>query len=88
MKNGMALATAVLGLFGTTGCASDGDDSQKKDQELVHCFGINECAGKSECASADGANSCEGMNDCMGHGWISVTAEECEEEGGMILEES
>ena len=88
MMNERVLATAVLALFGTIGCASDDDDTESTQQELVHCQGINECAGTSECASADGSNACEGMNECMGHGWISATAEDCEEKGGMILEES
>lgn len=88
MKNERVLATAVLALFGTMGCASEDGDADDKNQEFVQCEGINECAGTSECATADGSNSCEGMNECAGHGWITATAEECEEKGGTILEES
>lgn len=88
MKNERVLASAVLALFGTIGCASEDGDSDEKEQDLVHCQGINECAGTSECASADSSNSCEGMNECAGQGWVSATEDECEEKGGMILEES
>ncbi len=86
MKNATIVASAVLGLFATVGCAADGDsETAEKSQDLVQCVGINECAGTSECAS-EGGNSCEGMNECKGMGWITTTRSMCEDENGMILE--
>lgn len=80
---GMAVATAVLGLLATQGCAGGGEDNRQRE-DLVQCQGINECKGTSECAS-EGANSCEGMNECKGMGFITVPKMECDEKGGMVI---
>lgn len=84
MKNATIVATAVLGLFATSGCSSDGGDPDTTSQELVQCQGINDCAGMTECATEAG-NSCEGMNECAGQGWLTVPRTDCEEQEGTVV---
>ncbi len=49
----------------------------------VHCGGVNACKGQSGCATA--TNGCAGQNDCKGHGYIELTAEDCQSKGGKVL---
>lgn len=88
--DGLGIATA-LALALTTSLAACGAEETPENTDgdvLVKCEGINECKGQSECASADGSSSCEGLNACAGQGWITVTRDECAEQGGTELEEA
>ena len=40
----------------------------------------NACKGQGSCASA--ANACKGQNACAGHGFIAVSAADCDAKGG------
>ena len=56
------------------------------DDAKVKCFGCNSCAGKGACKGA--TNACAGLNACKGKGWVEVTAKECRDKGGKILDDS
>lgn len=48
--------------------------------DTVHCFGVNACKGQAACKSE--SNSCKGQNACKGQGWITTSADQCEDWGG------
>lgn len=75
------LASAAAALFAAGPMAVAADAA---DEEVVHCGGVNACKGHSDCATASSA--CKGQNACKGQGWKAMTAAECEEAGGTILE--
>ena len=76
---GAWLAASAAVVF-ASGCspAGEGDPAVAK----VQCDGANACKGQSECQTAH--SDCTGMNSCKGKGWISLTAEECEQAGGSV----
>jgi hypothetical protein len=78
---GIALATAAAGLFAT---ATVNTALAAKHEGSVKCEGINGCKGKSECATA--SHACAGQNSCKGKGWIKVSAKECKDKGGKVVE--
>ena len=81
---GIVLASAALGLM----AASPGIVAGAHHEgEEVKCQGINGCAGHGLCAAADGSHACKGHNACKGKGWVKVSAEECEEQGGSVVSE-
>lgn len=58
----------------------------------IACFGANACSGQTQCNVPDGrfapgskGNACAAQNECKGKGWLSLTASECEVEGGKPL---
>ncbi|MEA3292755.1 MAG: hypothetical protein U9Q71_10705 [Pseudomonadota bacterium] len=72
---GLAIATAAAGMFATAvpTIAAAGESS-------VQCFGANACKGKTSCKSA--SNACKGQNSCKGQGFVSISAEACDQIGG------
>jgi hypothetical protein len=48
------------------------------------CHGINSCRGLSECGGV--GHSCSGKNTCKSLGWVKLTRQECETEGGEYQE--
>jgi uncharacterized membrane protein len=88
--NGKLIASAVAAVFAlSSGCSTLQSDAALVDGDtLVRCAGINECAGTSECASASDENSCQGQNECAGQGWVTVSADDCVDEGGENLGEA
>lgn len=52
---------------------------------LVHCFGVNACRERGNCRSVE--NKCKGHNACKGQGYVPVTAEVCEQLGGVTRDE-
>lgn len=52
----------------------------------IACYGINGCKGQTACQTAH--NACPGMNACKGQGFMYTSAGECEEQGGVPLDES
>ncbi len=75
----MAVGAAALIL---AGCASGGSTSAST-AENVHCAGLNSCKGSSDCKTAE--NACKGKNVCKGHGFLAMTAADCEAKGGKII---
>ena len=56
------------------------------DDAKVRCYGCNSCKGKGACKGA--ANACAGQNACKGKGWVEITAKECRDKKGTILDDS
>jgi hypothetical protein len=85
------LAFAVAVLICSSGLAAEKGKSPppKKDDKKtattqVRCGGINECKGKGACGGPN--SSCAGTNECKGKGWILLTAKECADKKGTVLE--
>jgi hypothetical protein len=76
---GIVLAAAAAGLFAATPAAMAAEQEGK-----VHCTGVNACKGTSECKSAD--NACKGQNACKGKGFMSMSAKDCTDKGGKVME--
>jgi hypothetical protein len=72
---GLAIATMAAGMFAMAmplaATASEGN---------VKCMNVNACKGHSSCQTASSA--CKGQNSCKGQGFVSVSAEACEQLGG------
>ncbi len=82
VKTGSTIASAALALAvsGTTFVAPAAAASD--DEAKVHCVGVNACKGMSDCKTA--SNDCAGMNSCKGHGFVGLTASQCEKVGGKV----
>ena len=77
---GALIATAVAGLFLTSG-AFAADEGGKKAEAKVKCEGINSCKGQGACGGA--GHDCAGKNACKGKGWVETSsAAECTAKGG------
>jgi hypothetical protein len=50
--------------------------------EMVRCMGVNSCSGHSDCKTA--TSSCKGLNSCKGQGFLSLTKDACDAEGGTV----
>ena len=72
----IALSAAALIQSGMAFSAEYGAEAK------VHCAGVNSCKGTSDCKTAE--NACKGQNVCKGHGWLALTAKECQDKGGSI----
>lgn len=82
IKNGSTIAAAAFslaltGLATTPAIAAEGEAVAN-----IHCEGVNTCKGSSDCKTAD--NECAGLNSCKGHGFVALTAEQCEKVGGTV----
>lgn len=80
----MNTALIVAMMFAAGAPAPKKEDKKKADPQ-VRCSGVNECKGKGACGGANGS-SCAGNNECKGKGWVLVTAKECKDKKGTILE--
>ena len=95
----MALTAAALFLGACSSSAKDTtqtpeptSQNQRTSAAKIKCFGVNECAGQAACAVPDNyiepgsvGHSCAGQNECKGKGWLSLTAEECDTQGGKPM---
>ena len=72
---GLAIATAAAGMFALAVPLSTATAG-----ENIHCTGVNACKGHSSCKTANSA--CKGQNSCKGQGFVSVSADVCEQLGG------
>ena len=92
MDKNLVLTAAMAGLFmASTNTASAAD---KKVEDTVMCYGVNECGGKGSCHgkvdSCGGKNSCStevkcaGHNSCKGKGLVKLTKKECLDKKGTI----
>ena len=82
MKNskkamGIALAITAAGMMSATAPVFAGSADAK-----VQCFGVNECKGHNDCKTAN--NACKGHASCKGQGFINMTKEECDRQGGKV----
>ncbi|MBA2409990.1 MAG: hypothetical protein H0V62_09560 [Gammaproteobacteria bacterium] len=75
---GLALAATAAALFATAPITASAAESSES-----HCMGVNACKGQSDCKTAH--NACEGKNACKGKGFMTMTEEECAEEGGDFV---
>lgn len=73
--SGIAIATAAAGMFAVANVPMSASAG-----ETIHCVGVNACKGHSSCKTAN--SSCKGQNSCKGQGFVSVSAEVCEQLGG------
>jgi hypothetical protein len=85
-SKGALVAISVAALFsaGQAFAGSHEGGGEKKQDAKVKCMGANECAGKGGCASAH--NECAGKNSCKGMGVMQMSADECKEKGGKVVE--
>jgi hypothetical protein len=87
--NGRTIALSVAGLLVAAASVANAGDKKPADDKSkeakVMCEGINSCKGTGSCGSAKG-NQCAGTNECKGKGWLSVTAKECKDKNGKVLE--
>lgn len=75
----IGLAVAAASLFATAPIvAQEGSESE------VHCYGVTACKGQNDCKTAE--NACKGQGECKGHGFLAMSAEECEAKGGEVGE--
>jgi len=87
LKHGTLIAITAASLFAAA-CSKSADRSSSTgsapaDQTAkVHCQGVNACKGKSGCRTAH--NACAGQNGCKGQGFVDMTAQQCEAEGGTV----
>lgn len=83
---GMAIASAVAGMFAFTANAAEAPAAPAKDSKAtsakVQCLGVNECKGKGTCG---GANGCAGKNDCKGKGTLMMTEADCKAKNGTVV---
>ena len=77
-STGTWIAASAAILF-CSGCGPDA--AEQTETANIQCDGANACKGQSECATAD--SQCNGLNSCNGKGWVSLSAEECEQAGGI-----
>lgn len=81
---GIAIATAALGLMLAGGAALAAGESHEGE---VKCVGINSCKGQSSCAAVDGSHGCAGKNSCKGKGWLYTESEKaCQDKGGTVAQ--
>lgn len=80
---GLLLASTAAALFGTATVTAAAEGTASSAE--VKCMGINACKGTSECATA--SNGCQGHNSCKGQGWVHASMEECDAQGGKVVEE-
>lgn len=80
-RKGTMLAVGAAALV-LAGCASSGANTASSEAK-VHCAGLNSCKGTSDCKTAE--NACKGQNVCKGHGFLAMTASDCEAKGGKII---
>ncbi|MBI2393220.1 MAG: hypothetical protein HYV09_26785 [Deltaproteobacteria bacterium] len=81
-SRGMAIATAVAGLF--TAATTLPAVAAAEEKGKVACQGINACKGQSDCKTAKSA--CNGQNGCKGQGIKYVSSEkECKDKGGTVV---
>lgn len=86
-SKGALIAVSVAALFSAgagPALAGQHEGGGEKQEAKVKCMGANECAGKGGCASAH--NECAGKNKCKGMGVVQMTAEECKQKGGKVVE--
>ena len=81
LGKGTMLAVGAAALI-LAGCASSGSNNAASAAK-VHCAGLNSCKGTSDCKTAE--NACKGQNVCKGHGFLAMTADDCEAKGGKII---
>ncbi len=80
---GALIATAVAGLFATTGCQSSKSAVRGAGGDVVMCQGANSCKGKGACKTA--THACAGKNACKGKGWIKLNRADCQAKGGTVM---
>jgi uncharacterized membrane protein len=80
---GAILATAVAVAFVANPIRAE-DSNQGAQPTLIACLGVNSCKGQSACKSFD--HDCQAMNTCKGKGFILITADECKQKGGKIID--
>ncbi|PIX96319.1 MAG: hypothetical protein COZ24_11095 [Hydrogenophilales bacterium CG_4_10_14_3_um_filter_63_21] len=78
-RRGVIIAAGAAALV-LAGCAGSNYGAAKMAQ--VHCTGVNACKGTSDCKTAE--NACKGQNVCKGHGFLNMSAEQCNAKGGQI----
>lgn len=87
-KKSLLLGAAIGGFAMAMGCGGpdDGADQVAPEIEEVvgECHGINSCKGQGHCGAE--THSCAGQNSCKGEGWLRMTEDECENEGGEFQE--
>lgn len=79
--SGIALATSAAALFASS-AVMGAEAGASASEALVHCHGVNACRERGNCRSAE--SKCKGQNACKGHGWVPVTAQICEQLGGVV----
>ena len=80
---GALIATTLAALFGCAETNKQAASAPSGTGGTVKCLGINSCKGQGECSTAE--HSCGKHTPCKGHGWLSVSAEECAAKGGKVL---
>ena len=83
---GMAIASAVAGLFEVSANAADAKAPTKEGKAAaaqVKCAHANECKGKGACHGM--GNGCAGNNECKGKGWNMMTEAECKAKNGSVM---
>lgn len=81
VRNGAMVAIGAAALV-LAGCAGTMTKSASNG-EMVHCAGLNSCKGTSDCKTAE--NACKGQNVCKGHGFLAMTAKDCDAKGGTVV---
>lgn len=80
MKKEILLAAALTGLM-TMSHAEEKKSSDKAQEVVGECLGVNSCKSQGACA---GKNDCAGKNECKGKGWVKKTEKECKELKGTF----
>ncbi len=83
---GMAIASAVAGLFAVSATAADARAPAKDGKAAaaqVKCAHANECKGKGSCHGM--GNGCAGSNECKGKGWNMMTEADCKAKNGTVM---
>jgi len=80
----LLVGAALLGLSAAlpTMTSAFGGSSDKSEEVVGKCHGINSCKGTGACGGK--SHGCAGQNSCKGKGWIKVTKNECSEKGGTF----
>ncbi|MEG3155576.1 BufA2 family periplasmic bufferin-type metallophore [Sphingomonas sp. RB1R13] len=82
-KSGISVAASAA-LFALAAMTPAAPAFAKGQVAQVHCFGVNSCKGTSDCKTAH--NSCKGMNECKGHGFKTMSKQQCAAAGGSLTE--
>ena len=80
VKMSLSIAAAAAALFAAN--PSPVFAADQGTEALVHCHGVNACRERGNCRSAD--NKCKGHNACKGQSYVPVTAQVCEQLGGVV----
>lgn len=83
---GMTMAVSAAGLFAASVSAAVANPGQTGTVAQVHCYGVNACKGLNDCKTE--YNECKGQGACKGQGYLRMSAQDCEDAGGIVQDDS